>query len=622
MSNRNTTKKAKNEIMNKPAVFASQLTRRLLPQKMVISSRYIEQSDFFRQTHIVKNFPASFSSTCLLTKIAQIKNTTFSMRLSNMSDGEATKLINVQINNKAAGRFSRKGTEQIKSSVELDNIKEFFEGVLKNSNRMYYVNIYIEVYAGSLRELEERSKKVKNTLQSCYITSAMLVYEQKEGFAGVSPIGRDTLTMSRNNLPSSSLAALYPFSYSSHNDPKGMFLGRTEDGGYVFLDQWFRDDNRPNNSISITGESGRGKSYLLKKIISQLLARGITVFILDPEGEYRELIKSFGGTVLNCAAGNFVINVFEIRTFKTIQEEHDDDVDMELESNHSDNAFFQHLSWMSQFFKVMFPFATGFEISQLMMLVKDMYISFGIDENTDLSKLSQAQYPTFTTLYEFMYDVLKNRKKYPFYEDTFEDASIKKLILIIKDAYDGSLSLLFNGHTNITNARIINFDIQELITGSEERTQAYMFNVMTYLWNRFLKRENKTVLCIDELYLLMNRENIIIAKYLKDFVKRARKYDAAIIVATQQLGDFLDEAIYHISSALFNTPTYKFMFNPGELDFNKIQKLLGLNEGELSYLKTAKKKHCLLKIGSHDRYAMEVGALPYEAELFGKAGGR
>ncbi len=60
MSNRNTTKKAKNEIMNKPAVFASQLTRRLLPQKMVISSRYIEQSDFFRQTHIVKNFPASF----------------------------------------------------------------------------------------------------------------------------------------------------------------------------------------------------------------------------------------------------------------------------------------------------------------------------------------------------------------------------------------------------------------------------------------------------------------------------------------------------------------------------------------------------------------------------------
>lgn len=621
MSSKSTNKKAKQEIMNKPAVFASQLTRRLLPQKMVISSRYVEQSDFFRQTHIVKNFPASFSTTCLLTKIAQIKNTTFSMRLSQMTDGEAIKLINTQINNKAAGRYSRKGTEQIKSDVELDNIKEFFEGVLKNSNHMYYLNIYIEVYASNLRELEERSKKVKNYLQSCYITSVMLLYEQKEGLWGVSPIGRDTLTMSRNTLPSSSLAALYPFSYSSHNDAHGMYLGRTEDGGYVFLDPWFRDDNRPNSSICITGESGRGKSYLMKKIISQQIAKGNNVFILDPEGEYRDLIRKFGGTVLNCASGNFVINVFEIRTFRT-KDESDDEVDMELESNQSDNAFFQHLSWLREIFKVMFPFISGFEISQLMMLVKDMYIANGIDENTDLSKLAPTDYPTFTTLYEFIYDVLKHREKYPFYEDTFEDANIKKLILIIKDAYDGSLSPLFNGYTNITNARIIDFDIQQLITGSEERTQAYMFNVMTYLWSRFLKKENDSLLGIDELYLLMNRENIIIAKYLKDFVKRARKYLAAIIVATQQLGDFLDDAIYHISSALFNTPTYKFLFNPGELDFNKIQKLLGLNEGELSYLKTAKKRHCLLKIGTSDRYAMEVGSLPYEAELFGKAGGR
>ncbi|MFA9380261.1 MAG: VirB4 family type IV secretion system protein, partial [Acetanaerobacterium sp.] len=589
--------KSKSTIESKPALFASQLTRRLLPQKLAISSRYLEQSDFFRQTLLVKNFPASFSTSCLLTKIAQIKNTTFSMRLALMSDGEAQKLINVQINNKAAGRFSRKGTEQIKSGVEFDNIKDFYEGVLKNSSRMYYVNIYIEVYAESLRELEERSKKVKNMLQSCYITSVQLIYEQKEGFAGVSPIGRDLLQMSRNSLPSSSLAALYPFSYSSHNDPRGMYLGRTEDGGYVFFDPWYIDDNRPNSSIAITGESGRGKSYLLKKIISQQIARGTTVFILDPEGEYRNIVRKFGGTVLNCAAGNFVINVFEIRTFKTKDEDGDPDVDMELESNQSNNVFFQHLSWMQQFFKVMIPYATGLEITQLMMLVKDMYITQGIDENTDLDKMDSTAYPTFTTLYNFIYDVLKNRNKYPFYADTFEDAAIKKLLLMIRDAYDGSLSPLFNGHTNITNARIINFDIQALITGSEERSQAYMFNVMTYLWNRFLKKENNTMLCIDELYLLMNRENLIIAKYLKDFVKRARKYDASIVIATQQLGDFLDQAIYHISSALFNTPTYKFMFNPGELDYNKIQSLLGLNEGELAYLRFAKKKHCLLKIG-------------------------
>lgn len=431
--------------------------------------------------------------------------------------------------------------------------------------------------------------------------------------------------MARNNLPSSSIAAMYMFSYSSHNDSNGMFLGRTEDGGYVFLDIWLRDLYRTNSSFVIIGEAGQGKSWLMKKIISMQAAMGTTLFVLDPEGEYKDLFRNLGGTVLNCAAGNFVINVFEVRSFKKKGDENDPEyeIDMELESNQSDNSFFQHLSWMQQFFKVMFPYANGLEIQQLIMLVKDMYQVYNINEHTDLTKLTPNDYPTFTELYHFIYDVLKNRDKYPFYQDTFEDAAIKKLLLMIKDAYDGSLSPLFNGHTNITNAKLIDFDIQELITGSEERTQAYMFNVMTYLWSRFLKRENRTLLCIDEMYLLMNRENIIIAKYLKDFIKRARKYDGSIATATQQLGDyFLDKSIEHISTALFNTPSFKFIFNPGELDFNRVQDLLGLNEGELSYIRNAKKTHCLLKIGSHDRYAMAVGALPYEAKLFGKAGGR
>lgn len=612
--------KSKNSIESKPAIFASELTRRLLPQKMMISSRYIEQSDFYRQVIMVKNFPASFANKCLLTKVTQIKNTSFSMRLSIMPDGEAQKLINIQINNKAAGRFSKKGTEQIKSSVEMDNIKEFYERTILSNNHMYFVNIYVEVYADNLKELGERTKKVMNTLQSCYITSLSLTYEQKEGFIGVSPVGRDTLTMGRNNLPSSSLAALYPFSYSSHNDPEGMLIGMTEDGGYVFFDPWYVDDNRPNGSISITGESGRGKSWLLKKIISQQIIRGTTVFVLDPEGEYRSIIKKMGGTVLNCAAGNFIINPFEIRTFKTAAD--DEDADAEIESNQYTQPLLQHLSWLKQLYKVMFPYLTGIEVNDLTLLTKDMYQTCKIDENTDINKLESKDYPTFTTLYNFIYDVLEHREKYKFYQDTFNDDDLKKLLKTVREAHDGSLSALFNGITNITNARIIDFDIQELLTGAEERSQAYMFNVMTYLWNRFLKKENNTMLCIDELYLLMNRENIMIAKYLKDFIKRARKYDASIVIATQQLADFLDSAIYHISSALFNTPTYKFMFNPGELDFNKIQSLLSLNEGELAYLGEAKKKHCLFKIGSYTRYAMEVGALPYEAELFGKGGGR
>lgn len=610
---------AKNTIKSKPSIFTSELTRRLLPQKMVFSTRYLEQSDCYRQVLLVKNFPATFQNKCILTKAAQIKNTVFSMWLCPMPESEARRLINNQINNKAAGRFSKKGTEQIQSNMELENITDFYELVIRENHKIYYVNIYVEVFADSLKELAENCTRVKNSLLSASVTTELLIHEQKWGFLGVSPLGRDLLTMARNNLPTSSLAATYPFSYSSHNDSQGMMLGMTEDGGYVFLDLWHRDDDRPNSSFAIIGESGRGKSYLMKKIILQQIIRGTNVFVLDPEDEYSTLIRKLGGTVINCASGSFKINPFEVRTLKT---DEDDEADVSIPAMQFDQSLFQHLSWMQDFFKVLFPHASPADIADLMILVKDMYQRKGIDEQTDFSKLAPEDYPTFTDLFHFIYEVLKNQAQFPFYQDTFLKEKLQELLRLIKDAYDGSLSSLFNGCTNITNAKIINFNIQELLTGSEERTQAFLFNVMTYLWNRILKKENHTLLCVDELYLVMNRENIIIAKYLKDFTKRARKYEAAIGLATQQLGDFLDDAIYHISSALFNTPLYKFMFNPGELDFQKIQKLLQLTEGEKIYINTAQKRHCLLKIGSRYRYGMMVGALPFESEYFGKAGGR
>lgn len=619
MSSKGTSKSA---IGNRPAFFASQLTRRLLPQKLVISSRYIEQSFFFRQTLIVKNFPVSFTNKCLLMRVSQIKDTTFSMRLVPMQTEEVERRINIQINNKAAGRFAKKGTEQIQSNVQYENIRQTFEEMARNGGKMYSINIYIEMYGRTPTLLEEKSKEVMNELQRCYISSLLLIYEQKEGFWGASPIGRDYLSIAQNNMPAKSLAAAYPFSYSSLNDTRGIYIGRTEDGGYVLLDNWERSESRTNSSIVIVGESGFGKSYLIKKIISQAIAMGKTVFVLDPEGEYNTLIRKNKGTILNCASGEFKINVFEIRTFKTRQEDSDGDIDMSLESNRSDKSFFQHLSWLSEFMGVLFPYANGLEISQLMMLVKDMYVANGIDENTNLSKLAPNAYPTFTTLYNYIYDVLKNREQYPFYEDTFSDDVLKKLLHIIRDAYDGSLSPLFNGHTNISNARVLSFNIQELLIGSSARSQAYMFNVMTYIWNRFIRRENQSILVVDEMYLLMNAENLIVAKYLQDFMKRGRKYDASLIVASQRLTDYQDARVYTMASALFNTPTYKFMFNPGELDIERIKSLIGATEGELAYIRKAKKAHCLLKVGDHDRYATAIGTLPYEAEMFGKEGGR
>lgn len=199
---------------------------------------------------------------------------------------------------------------------------------------------------------------------------------------------------------------------------------------------------------------------------------------------------------------------------------------------------------------------------------------------------------------------------------------LRDLLLVIRDAYDGSLSPLFNGHTNLCNDKLINFNIQELLSGSEERTQAFLFNVMTFIWHKIMKKQNFTLFTVDELYLLMNRENLTIAKYLRNFIKRARKYDSVIGTATQQLVDLDDEKIRYISSAIINSASIKFLFNPGNLAYERTKKILQLTDGEAESIFAAMRGQCLLKVGQADKYNINISKFSYEDQLFGSAGGR
>lgn len=608
------------KLKSKDSIFTSELTQRLLPEMMVIKPKHIEQSGFLRRTILIKNFPATIETDFILTNVTQIKNTTFTMHLVPMTSTKTAMLVDKQINNAKAQSHEKKGTRQIAADIDAESIRKSYDAFLKEKGRFYIVNIYIEVYALDEEELRERVNEVTAALTASHISAQQLIYEQKEGFIGVSPIGKDLLTVGANNIPSNTLAAMYPFSYSSRNDAHGMPLGKTKDGGYMFLDPWIRNQNLTSGNIIIVGETGYGKSYLIKKILAMMIACGVSCFMIDPEGEYDDVFRNLGGSVVHCASGSFLINPFEIRRLKT-ESDSPNDLDNEIQALNQEQSFFQHLSWLKDFYKVLFPYLNGMQLAALTVLTQDMYIRFGIDHKTDLSKLTSSDYPTFTNLYEYIHDVLEDRNKYGFYKEITDDM-LRDLLLAIRDAYDGSLSPLFNGHTNLCNDKLINFNIQELLTGSEERTQAVLFNVMTYLWHRITKKENRVMFGVDELYLLMNRDNLTIAKYLRSFIKRARKYESIIVTATQQLADLDDEKIRFISSAIINSASIKFLFNPGNLAYERTKKILQLTDGEADSIYRAKRGQCLLKVGQGDKYNVNIGTLPYEDELFGSGGGR
>ena len=600
--------------------FRSELAKRLSPQRMQFGIRNIEQNNFFRRVLMIKNFPSSLAAKCLFSTLAQMKDTSFSMHLAPMGAGQGKKLIDNQLNNITAKGHRHNATEQIEASVEKQAVVSFYTELKQKNQKIYYVNIFIEVYGRSVRELTENIDRVTSELSGYGVTVEHLSYEQREGFLSVYPLGEDRFRISANNMPTKTLASLYPFSFSSKNDPQGMLLGKTADGGNMFVDFWIRNRLFTNGNFTIIGESGQGKSYTMKKILSQQIARGTSCFELDPDGEYNDLFRNLGGTIINLAGGRTMINPFEIRAFSTGDEDNVENPDekSEVEAFNVRAAFYQHLSWFRDFLKVLIPAAGDKELAAAMILIKDMYIKHGINERTDLSELKADAYPTFSTFYEYLSDVYRDDSgRYPMISRDM----LQSLLLLFRDPYDGSLGFLFNGHSNVVNYDLINYDLSDLLQGAKERTEAVLFNVMTYTWNRITQKLKPTMFGVDELYMLVNRNNFTTANYLKEFIKRARKYEALIGTATQNLGDFLDPMIEHISSPLFNNPSYKFIFYPSDLDLKRVKDLLRLTDGEINCIRTPGKGHCLLKAGG-EKYSVQIGTLPFESRLFGSAGGR
>ena len=139
-----------------------------------------------------------------------------------------------------------------------------------------------------------------------------LMLRQQQGFQCVMPTGwnlfRDQF---ERVLPASSVANLYPFNYSGKTDPQGFYIGRDKFGSNVLVDFNRRADDKTNANILILGNSGQGKSYLLKLLLTNLRESGMKILCLDPEMEYEDLTDNLGGCFIDLMGGEYLINPLE-----------------------------------------------------------------------------------------------------------------------------------------------------------------------------------------------------------------------------------------------------------------------------------------------------------------------
>lgn len=600
--------------------FADQETlRALLPGALRFDSRYIQQGDsLYRKVLAVRSYPAELETDSALRSLAIMPGTTLRIYLEPIPQTRTTDMLRRQINQHTSDALSsRKASDRVTASVEQEKTVQAYRDMLNHNERMHFVTILIEVYGTSPQDLTSKVERVRSKLAAQGFTKDDLLLMQRDGFLSMLPYGTNRIKAYKRNMPTRTVAATYPFTASKLVMKEGMPIGRTTAGGVVLWTPFARSEDVTNGNILIIGDSGQGKSYTLKKITSMLWASGCDVYGIDSEREYVDMYRSMGGTNLDCAGGGIIINPLEIRVVSDFQGSDNDAEDPAAFRGGS--PLKQHLSWLASFFPLLFPDMNERMLNILMMSVQRLYESYGIDDQFNPLSAQPENYPTMGALYQFVQRILDNAEdeERPEWQHLFTKDDLLSLLLTLRSVYDGAESSIFNGVTNVGNEHAINFIVQALLEGKESTRNAALFNVLSWIWNRVVTLKRRCMVIVDELYLLLNP---VIAVWLRNFEKRCRKYNAIIAMATQNIVDFDRPDILYLTKPLLSIPQHKFVFYPGDIDRGILRNLLDLTESESNLIRASHRKHCLLKCGS-EKYHVVIGTMPYEADLFGGAGG-
>lgn len=450
------------------------------------------------------------------------------------------------------------------------------------------------------------------------ITVDRLTLRQKEGFLSVLPFGANQFgTLYERVLPASSAANFYPFAFSGKTDPNGFYIGRDKYGTNVIVDLDRRAEDKTTSNVLILGNSGQGKSYLLKLLLTNIRESGKKVICLDSESEYEDLCENLGGCYIDFLSGEYKINPLEPKAWTELDEtgRKEENTENCPEAFKKVTRLSQHIAFLKDFFKAYKDFNDR-QIDTIEILLTKLYDKFGITDQTDYTQKSAKDYPTMSDFYslcEEEYILYDKKKKYLYSEETLQE-----VCLGIHSMCVGAESKYFDGHTNITAGDFLCFGVKGLMDSNRRLKDAMLFNILSYMSNRLLG-EGNTAASIDELYLFLT--NMTAIEYIRNAMKRVRKKDSSVILASQNIEDFLLPSIREFTKPLFSIPTHQFLFNAGQINPKEYMDALQIEPSEFELIRYPERGMCLYRCGN-ERYLLEVIAPGYKAELFGSGGGR
>ena len=567
----------------------------------------------------LREYPTCTDEQAILRHLGEMDGVTIRIYTRQVTPSEERRIIHNAANKH---RMSRSSTEDLQQTVtaeaNLQDVVTLVSTMHRNREPLLHCAVFLELTASSYDALKLLQTDVLTELVRSKLNVDRLMLRQQEGFVSVMPAGRNAFgAQFERVLPASSVANLYPFNYSGKTDPHGFYIGKDKYGANILVDFDKRDDDKTSANILILGNSGQGKSYLLKLLLLNFLEAGKSVISLDVEHEQRDMCEAVGGCFMDLMGGVYRINPLEPKCWDDGSGPEDRDAP---EAFRKSTRLSQHISFLKDFFRAYKDFSDR-HIDAIEIMVGKLYARWGIRDNTNFAGLKPQDYPILSDLYELI------EQEYREYDETqhqlYTKELLQEILLGLHSMCQGAEAQFFNGHTNVTSSRFIVFGVKGLLQASKNVRGAMLFNILSYMSDRLLTIGNTTA-ALDELYVWLS-DNVsvgtTIIEYIRNTLKRVRKKESNLIMASQNLEDFDREGIRELTKPLFAIPPHQFIFNCGSIDKRFYMDLLQLEEAEYNLIRFPQRGVCLFKCGN-ERYLLEVHAPAYKEALFGTAGGR
>ncbi len=429
---------------------------------------------------------------------------------------------------------------------------KLYSDLQRKDEKLFNAVITVVQTAKTRKELETNIFELNGILASYQCRLIRLDNRQEQGYMSSLPLGLDSIEVKRT-FTTSDMAIFIPFTTKELFSSNGQYYGmNTLSNNVVMVNR--KQLVNPNGLVF--GMPGFGKTFFVKReILDMYLKTTDDRLIIDPEGEYKWLVKMLGGQVIRVALNSDIyINPMEINL--TAQNDADKDYD-------AVSAKCNFIVSMCELILGNNAYLGKKEVAVIDEACKQVYHRF-----------EQNPVPENMPVLEDLYNKLRSMEG--------EKKAIGLDLSIALSRYiTGTLSY-FNHRSNVDiNSRLVCFDLKEMNSNQRDLT---MLIIQDAIWNRVAENREKgqyTWVDIDEFHLLLRSP--ITASYCVEIWKRFRKWGGIPTAITQNIKDlFRSPEIQNI----LDTTNFIVMLNQAGDDAKLLAEHLDLSVEEEEYIKS------------------------------------